>query len=144
MKSRRRAVFGVTFALLMAASLMLSVGAAQGAPPSFTPGVVIGGASTTNPNANPSVLNGAPWALTGYVMSKYNGSVHIWLYSCSENVLQLGFRPGDIIEIFLGEEQINSMNTGDWVLLTGFTVNGNLAGGWGSGSVNVLPAPFSY
>ncbi len=104
--------------------------------PTFTVGVILGAGS----GGGGSQYDGYPWAITGYVMSKSPGSVHVWVSSCSQAVLDLGFKPGDIVTILCSENQIEDLNSGDWVQITGFVANGKLAY---SGQV-VLPSPFSY
>lgn len=104
--------------------------------PTFTFGVVLGGSN----GGESEVPDGSPYALTGYVMSKSPGSIHVWIGTCSLVVMDLGYNPGDIITILCSETQVEGLNTGDWVQLTGFVVNGQLA----YSGENVLPAPFGY
>jgi hypothetical protein len=109
--------------------------------PTFTFGVVLlsstGGGGD---GATGEFANAFPWGLTGYALSKSEGSITVWLSSGSEAVMKLGFKPGDIITIYCTPEQVEGINAGDWVLLTGFTARGQLA----FASQLVLPAPFSY
>lgn len=108
----------------------------------FTFGVILASAIGTNPKAsgNTSVFNNAPWALTGYVLSKYHGSIHVWIVECSQVVLDLGFEPGDVVEIYCSASQVREVETGDYAALYGFTARGFLVRSIDS----VLPAPFSY
>jgi hypothetical protein len=111
--------------------------------PGFTLGLVLGASLGNNPNVPGSasgVLNGAPYALTGYILSKNGGSVHIWLTEFSQVLADLGYKVGDTIEIFCSPSQIEDLNTGDYVEMYGFTVRGYLV----RTDDTVLPAPFSY
>lgn len=108
----------------------------------FTFGVLLAGSIGNNPNAsgNTAVYNNAPWALTGYVLSKYSGSIRVWIVECSQVVLDLGFKPGDVVEIYCAESQVEDLNTGDFLAMFGFTARGYLV----RSDDTVLPAPFSY
>jgi hypothetical protein len=111
--------------------------------PQFTLGIFIAGSLGNNPNASSSgsaVFNGSPFALSGYVMSKTAGSVHVWIAECSSVVTQLGFKPGDVVEIFCSASQINDLNSGDFCEFFGFTARGYLV----RSDDTKLPAPFSY
>lgn len=144
---RNRMVIAAVALLLAACLLSIGVTAlAQGETntgirglkgPTFTFGVVLGGSSGSESGVVP---NGSPYALTGYVMSRSPGSVHIWIGSCSQALLDLGYKPGDIVTILCSETQIENIHTGDWVQITGFVVNGQLA----FSGENTLPAPFGY
>jgi hypothetical protein len=109
----------------------------------FTFGIVLGGSLGNNPNASASgqqYFNGAPFALNGYVLNIYNGSVHVWISQCSAVVEALGFHPGDVVEIYCTQSQIEDLKVGDFTAFYGFTVRGFLV----RSDDNVLPAPFSY
>ncbi len=110
--------------------------------PSFTFGIVTGASSggTTPGGKAGAVYNCAPYGVTGYVLSKNAGSIHLWISACSQVVLDLGFKPGDIITILCSESQVERINTGDWVQVVGFTVRGQFI----RAEDIVLPAPFSY
>ncbi|MHB8896243.1 MAG: hypothetical protein ACYC99_13845 [Candidatus Geothermincolia bacterium] len=111
--------------------------------PEFTFGLFLAAASGNNPDASASgsnVFNGAPFALSGYVLNIYNGSVHIWISQCSQVVKDLGFKPGDVVTIFCAQSQIKDLRTGDFAEFFGFTVRGYLV----RSDDTVLPAPFSY
>lgn len=111
--------------------------------PQFTLGLVLASGIGNNPSAPSSaqgVLNGAPWALSGYVLNKYTGSVHVWISQCSQVARDLGYKPGDVVQIFCGASQVSGLNVGDFVEFFGFTARGYLVR---SGDT-VLPAPFSY
>lgn len=146
----RMVIAGV--ALLMTAGL-LSIGAAataqdsnSGIPdvegPTFTFGVVLlgSGGEETPSGAAGDVFNGYPWALTGFAMAKGDGVLSVWVSAGSQALLDLGIKPGDIISIYCTEEQVANINSGDFVTLGGFTVQGRLA----FASQVVMPAPFSY
>lgn len=111
--------------------------------PGFTLGLFLAAASGNNPDAAESgskVFNGAPFALSGYILNKYTGSVHVWISQCSQVVIDLGWKPGDVVTIFCGASQVSGLNVGDFVEFFGFTSRGYLLR---TGDV-VLPAPFSY
>jgi len=111
--------------------------------PQFTLGLVLAAATGNNPDAAASgqnVFNGSPWALSGYVLNKYTGSVHVWISQCSKVVRDLGFKPGDVVTILCSASQIKSIKTGDFAEFFGFTARGYLVR---SDDV-VLPSPFSY
>jgi hypothetical protein len=111
--------------------------------PEFTFGVIVSGSVGNNPLASPSgskVFNGFPYAISGYVMSKTNGAVHIWIVECSQVVLDLGFKPGDVVAIFATASQTKDLNSGDYISIYGFTARGYLL----RSDDTILPAPFSY
>jgi len=112
--------------------------------PPFTLGLMLAATTGNNPDAAASgvkVFNDAPYALSGYVLDKFNGSVHVSIsQQCSQVVLDLGFKPGDVVTIFCSESQVTDINTGDFVEFYGFTVRGYLV----YSDHVVLPAPFSY
>jgi len=111
--------------------------------PEFTFGILLGASLGNNPNVPGSasgIMNGAPFALSGYVLSKNAGSVHIWVTEMSEVVKQLGYKIGDTVAIFCSPSQIKDLNTGDYVEMFGFTVRGYLV----RTDDTILPAPFSY
>jgi hypothetical protein len=111
--------------------------------PEFTFGIVVSGSLGNNPNASASaqqLFNGAPWALNGYVVNIYNGSVHVWIAECSSVVQALGFHPGDVVVIYCAQSQIEDLKVGDFTEFVGFTVRGFLV----RSDDTVLPAPFSY
>lgn len=111
--------------------------------PTFTFGVVLLGSTGSNTPETAlagEVFNAYPWAVTGFALSKSDGSISIWLSAGSQAVLDLGFKPGDIVIIYCTPEQVEDINAGDWVMLTGFTARGQLA----FASSQVLPAPFTY
>jgi hypothetical protein len=110
--------------------------------PTFTFGVILAGSSGKAPpgGAQGLVWNNYPYSITGYAMSKSPGAMHIWLSSASQAVLDLGFKPGDIITILCAENQVKDINAGDWVQIAGFTAAGQLVYAYQA----VLPAPFSY
>jgi hypothetical protein len=156
MKSWKKRPLIVTALILMvsASFLLLSVAAIaqdgnsdsgvsglQG--PQFTLGLVIlasGGGATPSSAAAGKVWNGAPYALNGFVLNMYNGSIHVNIVECSQVVKDLGFNPGDTVVIYCSAEQVKGMNTGDFVEVFGFTVRGQFT----RGGDNVLPPPFSY
>lgn len=153
LRTRKNQVIAAGVVLAMLAGLLLIVfiptaGAENnsGIPglegPSFTFGIVTGasGGGTTPGGAAGAVYNCAPYALTGYVQSKNVGSIHLWVSACSQVVLDLGIKPGDIVTILCSETQVENVNTGDWVQIVGFTVRGRLI----RAEDIVLPAPFSY
>lgn len=94
---------------------------------------VAGGGESTVPD-------GSPFAITGYAMSKGNGSIHVWIVSCTDVIKDLGYKPGDIVEILCSDDQVESIKPGDWIEVVGFTARDMLI--WVSH--NVLPEPFSY
>ncbi len=154
MKSWKRNPLLVTATVLLIAAgvLTLSFGAVadsndsgieglQG--PEFTIGLFLAtsvGSDSELPTSASKVLNGFPYALSGYVTNIYNGTVHIWLAECSQVVLDLGFKPGDTIEIFCVKSQIEHLKVGDFASFFGFTVRGRLV----RTDDMVLEAPFSY
>jgi len=110
--------------------------------PTFTLGLVLVGsdAGTLPSGAAGEVYNCFPYSITGYAMSKSPGSMHIWLSSATQAVLDLGFKPGDIITILCSETQVDNVNSGDWVQIAGFTVAGKLVYAYQA----VLNQPFGY
>lgn len=111
--------------------------------PQFTVGLVLAASLGNNPRAaagGQGVFNGAPWTLTGYVLNKYTGSVHVWISQRSKVARDLGYKPGDFADIFCSASQVSGLNVGDFVQFYGFTARGYLLR---SGD-KVLPAPFSY
>ena len=110
--------------------------------PTFTLGLVLVGpeAGTLPSGAAGEVYNCFPYSITGYAMSKSPGSMHIWLSSATQAVLDLGFKPGDIITILSSESQVENVNSGDWTQIAGFTVAGKLVYAYQA----VLPQPFGY
>lgn len=148
----RMAIAGVA---LLLTTCLLSIGgaaiAAEGSNsgiegvegPTFTFGVVLLGStgeSTPPSGAAGKVFNAYPYAITGFAMSKSEGTMSVWVSSCSQAVLDLGFKPGDIVNIYCTPQQVENINTGDWVLISGFTVRGQLA----FATEQTLPAPFTY
>ena len=107
--------------------------------PEFTIGVFLA-SSLGAPTGGKTVLNGSPYALSGFVQSIFNGSVHVWVTSMSQVVSNLGFSVGDTVEILCTQDQIKDLKQGDFAEFYGFTANGRLVR---SDDV-VLPAPFSY
>ena len=111
--------------------------------PEWTFGLFVASSAGNNPAASSSgsaVFNGFPYTLTGYVVSKTTGAVHIWIVECSQIVKDLGFKPGDVVVVLCSDSQSKDINTGDYVEVYGFTVRGYLV----RGDDTVLPAPFSY
>jgi hypothetical protein len=110
--------------------------------PTFTLGLVLVGsdAGTIPSGAAGEVYNCFPWSITGYAMSKGDGAIHVWLSSATQAVLDLGFKPGDIISILCSESQVKNINSGDWVQIAGFTAMGNLVYAYQA----VLTQPFGY
>jgi len=150
-----RMVVAIALVALIAAAVLVSVMGAtasdtnndSGIPglsgPEFTLGVFMAGSIGNNPNASAggsNVFNGAPFGLSGYVMSMTNGSVHIWITECSQVVTDLGFKVGDVVEILCSASQVKDLKTGDFVTMYGFTAGGYLV----RSDDTVLPAPFSY
>lgn len=154
MKSWKRPVIVAALVLLLVAGVLaLNMGVAaqdgtdSGVPglsgPAFTVGIFMTNASGDNPNASPSgkkVYNGYPFAISGYALSKTSGTLHVWIVSCSQIVVDLGFKVGDIVPIYCAASQIRNINTGDFLEVYGFTARGYLVRGGDS----ILPAPFSY
>lgn len=148
----RMAIAGV--ALLLTTSLLSIGGAAIAAQspnsgiegvegPTFTFGVVLLGStgeSVTPSGAAGEVFNAYPYAITGFAMSKSEGTLGVWVSSCSQAILDLGFKPGDIVDIYCTPQQVEDINSGDWVLISGFTVRGQFA----FATELTLPAPFTY
>ena len=110
--------------------------------PNFSLGLVLVGseAGTLPSGAAGEVYNCFPYSITGYAMSKSPGSMHIWLSSATQAVLDLGFKPGDIITILSSESQVENVNSGDWTQIAGFTVAGKLVYAYQA----VLAQPFGY
>lgn len=141
-------VISITFLLasIGGPALAASSSSNSGVPglqgPTFTLGLVLVGSSEEEPpsGAAGQVYNCFPWSITGYAMSKSPGSLHVWLSSASQAVLDLDMKPGDIISILCSESQVEDVNAGDWVQIAGFTVMGNLVYAYRA----VLPQPFGY
>jgi hypothetical protein len=111
--------------------------------PTFTFGIVrLASFGTGEPpsGAAAEVWNCAPYAFTGYALSKNPGSLHVWISSLSQAMMDLGYKPGDIVIVLCSESQIESINVGDWIQLSGFTVRGQFV----RANDIVLPAPFGY
>jgi hypothetical protein len=154
MKPLRIAVAIALVALIAAAVFVSVMGATAGdvnndsgiaglRGPEFTLGVFMAGSVGNNPNASSSgsaVFNGAPFALSGYVMSMTNGSVHVWITESSQVVKDLGFKVGDVVPILCSASQVKDLKTGDFVTMFGFTARGYLV----RSDDTILPAPFSY
>jgi hypothetical protein len=146
----------ITIVLLLVTTCLLSIGGAalgsqsgsdsgitglQG--PTTVLGIVLGiasGGDTPSSSKAALVYNNAPFEVTGYALSKSPGSIHVWISSASQAVLDLGYKSGDIVTIFAGESQVADIKTGDWVEIAGFTVRGQLVHAYHS----VLPSPFGY
>lgn len=144
-----------TIALLMAICLLAISGAAfaatsegnSGVPglqgPPFTFGFIRLASSVnevTPSGAAGDAFNGAPYAVTGFALSKSTGGLDVWLSSGSQAVMDLGFKQGDIVTIYCNQDQVSNINSGDWVQIAGFTARGQLLYAYQA----VLPAPFSY
>ncbi len=156
MKSRKKSPLVVMAVILLIAIGVLSVRlgtsaakdqADSGIPglrgPQFTVGLVLAAGLGNNPGAaagGRGVFNGAPWTLTGYILNKYTGSVHVWISQCSKVVRELGYKPGDFVELFCSASQVSGLNVGDFVQFYGFTARGYLL----RSADRVLPSPFSY
>jgi hypothetical protein len=110
--------------------------------PTFTLGLVLvgSGGGALPSGAAGEVYNCFPFSITGYAMSKSPGSIHIWLSSATQAVLDLGFKPGDIITILCSENQVENINSGDWTQIAGFTAMGQLVYAYQA----VLTQPFGY
>jgi hypothetical protein len=153
MKSFLRKRMAITIVVLSMTFLLVSMGgtafaasSSSGIPglegPTFTLGLVLVGSDVSTPpsGAAGQVYNCFPYSITGYAMSKSPGSVHIWLSSATQAVLDLGFKPGDIITILCSDTQVENINSGDWVQVAGFTAMGKLVYAYQS----VLTQPFGY
>src|SRR5665647_2097799 len=57
--------------------------------PEITIGIFVA-SSLGAPTGGRTVLNGSPFALSGFVQSIFNGSVHVWITSMSKVVSDLG------------------------------------------------------
>ena len=110
--------------------------------PSWTIPVIRANTAESDVNAGAPLraMNNAPFAVTGYVMSKWVGSVHVWISSLSDTLKDLGLKSGDIVQILCNEEDIKDLKSGDWVQLVGLTVNGHLV----RLAEITLPQPFGY
>jgi len=109
----------------------------------FTFGLFVARSVGDNPQASSTgskFFNGFPYAISGYVMSKTNGAVHIWIAECSQVVLDLGFKPGDVVAVLAAATQIKDLKSGDFVSVFGLTARGYLI----RTDDTILPAPFSY
>ena len=141
-------VLSVTFLLVSVGGPALAAASSSdsGVPnlegPTFTLGLVLvgSGGGTLPSGVQGEVYNCFPWSITGYAMSKEPGAIHIWLSSATQAVLDLGFKPGDIITILCSESQVENIKSGDWVQIAGFTVTGKLVYAYQA----VLAQPFGY
>lgn len=141
-------VVSMTFLLVSMGSSALAASSSSnsGVPglegPTFTLGLVLvgTGGGTIPSGAAGQVYNCFPFSITGYAMSKSPGSIHIWLYSPTQAVLDLGFKPGDILTILCSETQVDNINSGDWVQIAGFTAMGQLVYAYQA----VLTQPIGY
>jgi hypothetical protein len=155
MKSLLRKRMVMATVVLSATFLLVSMGGSalaatsntdSGVPglqgPTFTLGLVLVGSEGGTPPSGLAgqVYNCFPFSITGYAMSKNPGAIHIWLSSASQAVLDLGFKPGDIITIYCSESQVENINSGDWVQVAGFTAMGKLVYAYQA----VLTQPFGY
>ncbi len=133
-----RAIAVLLVAVLLGVSVVTIVLATQGVKginsPSWTVPVIRSLASGGR-GATP-----APFAATGYVMSKTSNYIHMWVYSCSEALTGLGVKQGDTIEIMCTRDQVRGLEHGDWVQFVGITVGGSLV----LVSPTTLPQPFGY
>lgn len=146
----KRAVVVSAMVMLIAASLVtVGVTSAQttdgdaGLPgyqgPPFVIALVRVMSTEGETSSNP-LFNCAPFAVTGYVMSKWSGGVHVWISELNPTLEDLGYEVGDIITIFYPPEKLEKLNTGDWVQVVGITARGKLI--WVKDQV--LPQPFGY
>ena len=141
-------VLSITFLMVsiggpaLAASSSSDSGVPNLEGPTFTLGLVLvgSGGGTLPSGVQGEVYNCFPWSITGYAMSKEPGAIHIWLSSATQAVLDLGFKPGDIITILCSESQVENIKSGDWVQIAGFTVTGKLVYAYQA----VLAQPFGY
>lgn len=111
--------------------------------PEWTFGLFVASSAENNPAASSNgsrVFNGFPYALSGFVLSKTTGAVHIWIVECSQVVKDLGFKPGDVVTVLCSDSQSKDIKTGDYISVFGFTARGYLI----RGDDTILPAPFSY
>ena len=111
--------------------------------PGWTLGLFVASSAGNNPAASSNgsrVFNGFPYALSGFVLSKTTGTVHIWIVECSQVVKDLGFKPGDVVAVLCGDSQSKDIKAGDYISVFGFTARGYLI----RGDDTILPAPFSY